>query len=65
MDYKLIEVLLQEYGDRIQVLSDALTQGNCPTIEEYRYICGQIRGLEAACYVIKDLQQKQEEAFDE
>jgi len=65
MDYKIIEVLLYEFNDRMEMLSKALTQGNCPTIEEYRYICGQLRGLEAACGIVKDLQQKQEENFYE
>jgi hypothetical protein len=62
---KIFEVLLIEIMDRIEMLSTALVKGSCPTIEEYRYICGQLRGLESACGIIKDLQQKQEEDFDE
>ena len=65
MDYKIFDVLIAEYKDRMEMLSEALIRGNCPTIEEYRYICGQLRGLEAACAVIVDLKQKQEENFDD
>ncbi len=65
MDYKILDVLLSEYKNRMDMLSDALIRGNCPTIEEYRYICGQLRGLESACLTIKDLQQRQEENFDD
>ncbi len=65
MDYKIFDVLLSEYKNRMDMLSDALIRGNCPTIEEYRYICGQLRGLESACVIIKDLQQRQEENFDD
>jgi hypothetical protein len=63
MDY--LDYLLNEYKDRMNMLSEALVRGNCPTIEEYRYICGQLRGLEAACSIIVDLKQKQEENFDD
>ena len=65
MDYKIYDVLLAEYKDRMDMLSQALIQGNCPTIEEYRYICGQLRGLEAACAIIVDLKRRIEEDFDE
>jgi hypothetical protein len=42
------------------MLSEALVRGNCPTIEEYRYICGQLRGLESACGIIVDLKKRME-----
>ena len=55
-----LEFLLAEFKDRMEMLSEALLRGNCPTIEEYRYICGQLRGLEAACGIIEDLKQRME-----
>ena len=55
-----LEYLLSEFKDRMDMLSEALVRGNCPTIEEYRYICGQLRGLEAACGIIADLKQRLE-----
>jgi hypothetical protein len=57
---KIFDILLSEYKDRMDMLSEALVRGNCPTIEEYRYICGQLRGLEAACAIIADLKHRQE-----
>jgi hypothetical protein len=57
---KNLEFLLSEYKDRMDMLSEALIRGNCPTIEEYRYICGQLRGLEAACGIIIDLKNRLE-----
>lgn len=59
-----IEYLLKEYTDRIAYLTSGLAQGNIPTIEEYRYVCGQIRGLEAACGIIEDLERKKNEDSD-
>lgn len=63
MDY--LEYLLKEYIDRMDFLKGGLSQGNIPTIEEYRYICGQIRGLEAACGTIQDLKQRMENSDNE
>ena len=57
---KAFEILLGEYKDRIAMLSEALTRGNCTTFEEYKYICGQLRGLEAACGIIVDLNKTME-----
>ena len=52
--------LLKEYKDRMTMLQDAVVRGQCAGIEEYRYICGQLRGLEAACVVIEDLTKRME-----
>ena len=57
---KTFEILLGEYRDRMAMLSEALTRGNCGTFEEYKYICGQLRGLEAACGIIVDLNKTME-----
>ena len=52
---KNLEYLQREYKDRMEMLSDALTTGNLASFEDYKYVCGQLRGLEAACMVIEDL----------
>ena len=57
---KTFEVLLAEYKDRMNMLSDALTTGNIAKIEDYKYVCGQLRGLEAACAIIVDLKRRME-----
>lgn len=57
---KNLEYLLNEYTDRMQMLSEALSRGACASFEEYKYTCGQLRGLESACLVIKDLQRNLE-----
>jgi hypothetical protein len=60
-----LEYLLKEYIDRMEFLKSGLAQGNIPTMEEYRYVCGQIRGLEAACGTIQDLRTKTENSDNE
>ena len=63
MDY--LDYLVKEYKERIEFLTGGLAQGNIPTIEEYRYVCGQIRGLEAAYGIIQDLKQRLENSDNE
>ena len=60
-----LEYLLTEYKERIAMLTQALAQGNIQSFEEYRYACGQIRGLESACLTITDLKQRMETQDDE
>jgi len=42
------------------MLQKAIAAGNCANHEEYKYACGQIRGLESACLTITDLKQRME-----
>ena len=55
-----LDYLLDEYKERIDMLQKAVAAGNCANHEEYKYACGQIRGLESACLTITDLRQRLE-----
>ena len=57
--------LLKEYRERIATLSEALASGGVLNYDEYRYTCGQIRGLQAACFVIEDLRRQLENSDNE
>ena len=57
---KYLDYLLTEYKERIDMLQKAVSAGNCANHEEYKYACGQIRGLESACAVLTDLVTKLE-----
>lgn len=59
MDQNL-DYLLNEYKSRIEMLQKAVSAGNCTNFEEYKYACGQLRGLESACLIITDLKQRLE-----
>lgn len=61
---KNLEYVLFEYRERMQMLTEAMARGNCQDYEEYKYVCGQLRGLEAACAVIKDLTDRLENPDD-
>ena len=64
MDQNLQD-LLKEYQERMYMLSDAMARGHCSSYEEYKYTCGQLRGLESACAIIKDLEQRMESSDNE
>jgi hypothetical protein len=59
-----LEYLLTEFRDRIQMLHEAAGNGQCASYEEYKYTCGQVRGLEAACMIITDLANRMEKSDD-
>jgi hypothetical protein len=57
---KYLDYLLGEYRERIDMLQKAVAAGNCANHEEYKYACGQIRGLESACLTVTDLKKRLE-----
>lgn len=57
--------LIKEYRERIFALTEALASGGVSSYDEYRYTCGQIRGLQAACFVIEDLKRQLENSDSE
>lgn len=57
---KTLQYLLDEYKERMDMLSGAMARGMCTSFEEYKFTCGQLRGLEAACAIIKDLEERLE-----
>ena len=63
MDY--LDYLLKEFTERMSLLGEATSRGQCASFEEYKFTCGQLRGLEAACAIIKDLKDRLENSDDE
>ena len=57
--------LLSEMNERMEALADALASNRISSYEEYKYTCGQIRGLDAARTVISDLKKRLENSDDE
>jgi hypothetical protein len=60
MDTQVLDLLLEKYQERINLLQDAIARGGCVSFDEYKYSCGQLRGLEAACLVVTDLKSTME-----
>jgi hypothetical protein len=61
---KVIEVVLKELRSRRVQLSEAVSSGSAKSYDEYRYMCGEIRGLTNVEMYLLDL-AKNLESFDE
>ena len=54
----IFEVLNEKIEEYVQSGTEALIRSNCNDFAEYRYVCGQIRGLRVAQTQITDLQRQ-------
>lgn len=64
MNDKIIGVVLTELRARRAQLSEAVAQGAAKSYDEYRHMCGEIRGLTNVEMYLLDL-AKNLESFDE
>jgi len=63
-DYKLLAYIAKEIEKLREDQAFHVASGRAAEIEEYRSICGVIRGLSLAENVINDLVQKMEKSDD-
>ena len=54
------EVLVQQIDEKVQQLKDHVVTGSVGTFDEYRRLCGEVRGLLIAKGYTLDLKQKLE-----
>lgn len=55
-----LEVIVEQADEKVSQLKDFLAEGKCESFEEYKRICGEIRGLLTARGYALDLKQKME-----
>ena len=60
-----LEVIVKQTDDKISQLKDYLSNGRVTSFEEYKSLCGEIRGLLIARGYALDLQQHLEKIDDE
>lgn len=58
------EVLVQQADEKVAQLKDALANGQVESFEEYKKLCGEIRGLLIMRGYTLDLKQKLENSDD-
>lgn len=58
---KVISVVMKEIRERRSQLSDALAAGSAKDYAEYKYLCGEIRGLSAVEMYLSDLAKNLEQ----
>lgn len=54
----VFDIALKEIDETIAGYQDRVVSGSCPDYAEYRNIVGQIRGLEIARSIVKELQSR-------
>ena len=59
-----LEVLIQQADDKVSQLKDALAEGRVESFEEYKKLCGEIRGLLIMRGYTLDLKQTMESSDD-
>ena len=64
MDDKLLNHLVSEYDKLRDDQVTFLAGGGAKTFDEYRHVCGVIRGLTYAESIVKDLVQRTETIDD-
>jgi len=58
----VLEVLIQQLDEKALQLQEALAAGRVETFEEYKKVCGEIRGLLTARGYALDLKQTMEKS---
>jgi hypothetical protein len=56
----VLDVLIQQLDEKVLQLQEALAAGRVETFEEYKKVCGEIRGLLVARGYALDLKQNME-----
>jgi hypothetical protein len=56
----VLDVLIQQLDEKVLQLQEALAAGRVETFEEYKKVCGEIRGLLTARGYALDLKQNME-----
>ena len=64
MEEKILKHLLAQFSEEIATNTAALQQGAAKTFDEYKHLCGVIRGLNLAQSHVTDLMRRLEH-FDE
>ena len=58
------EVLIQQADEKIDQLKDYLAEGKAESFEDYKKLCGEVRGLLIMRGYILDLKQRLETSDD-
>ena len=58
----VFEILTKEIDEKIYMLQVYITEGRAETFEEYRRLCGEIKGLSTAKSYALDLKNRMESA---
>lgn len=60
----IVDVLNERYDEQIKAVEMHLSAGRAESFDDYKYMCGQIRGLTVARNLMVDLSREMEENYD-
>ena len=60
----VFEILIQQTDEKLAQLKDHLSSGRATSFEEYKSVCGEIRGLLIARGYVLDLKKNLEDSDD-
>ena len=58
------EILIKQADEKVQQLKDYLAEGRAESFEEYKKLCGEVRGLLSMRGYVLDLKQRLENSDD-
>ena len=58
------EILIQQTDEKLAQLKDHLSSGRATSFEEYKSVCGEVRGLLIARGYVLDLKKNLEDSDD-
>ena len=58
------EILIKQADEKVQQLKDYLAEGRAESFEEYKKLCGEVRGLLIMRGYVLDLKQRLENSDD-
>ncbi len=58
MDNQYLDYINKKLIEREKAMMEFVSEGGCKTFEDYKELCGFIRGLKTAQFEIEDLVQK-------
>ena len=67
MSYEVLKatnIVCHNIDEKVKQLQEVIGRGDAKTFEEYRELCGEVKGLLTARGYILDLQQRMEQSDD-
>jgi len=61
----VLEVILSQISEKQAQLTDLITSNRITTIEEYKFLCGEVQALKCVREYVKDAKDKLEQYDDE
>ena len=59
-----VDAIISKINEQVESINEAITSGRPATFDEYKRLCGEVRGLFLARDIVKDLKKQMENLDD-